>query len=162
MVILVIASSIGGFRPNLDALWAFLLGAVILMLFGTALALLFSAGNVFFRDFENIVSTVTIFTHWAVPMIYPWSKIAKSGAPEWFKELYLANPLSEAVILMQRAFWYPTCGDSTELACQPEYAFPDHLFTRGIVMVVVGIAFLAFSQWMFTRLEGKFAERLSS
>ncbi len=39
---------------------------------GTALALLFSAMNVFFRDFQNIVATFQLFTHWIVPMIYPF------------------------------------------------------------------------------------------
>ena len=46
---------------------------------GTALALLFSAMNVFFRDFQNIVATLQLFTHWIVPMIYPFSKIAESA-----------------------------------------------------------------------------------
>ena len=35
------------------------------------LALLFSAMNVFFKDFQNIVATFMHFTHWIVPMIYP-------------------------------------------------------------------------------------------
>ena len=46
---------------------------------GTALALLFSAMNVFFRDFQNIVATFQMFTHWIVPMIYPFAKIATSS-----------------------------------------------------------------------------------
>ena len=32
--------------------------------------------NVFFRDFQNIVATFQMFTHWIVPMIYPFAKLA--------------------------------------------------------------------------------------
>ncbi len=81
---------------------------------GTALALLFSAMNVFFQDFQNIVSTFQLFTHWIVPMIYPFEKLATSSlAGTWLYYLYLSNPLTIGVLLLQRAFWVPTlpaCG----------------------------------------------------
>jgi len=160
LVILVVAAVVEGYHPSFENIGAFLLGLAILALFGTALALLFSALNVFFRDFENVVSTLTIFTHWAVPMMYPWSKVAESGMSPWLKELYLADPLAEAVILMQKAFWFPTCDDPTKDACKPGVAFPDHLYLRGLAMVFVGMAFLAACQWIFSKLETKFAERL--
>jgi ABC-2 type transport system permease protein len=161
MVILIVAALFSGYRPTISGLGAFLLGALILALFATGLALLFSAFNVFFRDFENVVSTLTIFTHWAAPMMYPWSRVGGSSLADWAKELYLADPLAEAVILMQKAFWYPTCGDSRSRACDPAYAFPDHLYVRGLLMVAVGIVFLSLCQMAFTRMEGKFAERLN-
>jgi ABC-2 type transport system permease protein len=160
LVILVVAALFEGYHPGPGSLGAFLLGLAILSLFGVALALLFSALNVFFRDFENVVSTLTIFTHWAVPMMYPWSRVAQSSMPEWVKELYLANPLAEAVLLMQRAFWFPTCDDPTKPACDPSVAFPDYLYTRGVFMVLAGIVFLVVCQMIFTKLERKFAERL--
>ncbi len=160
LVILGAASVAAGYAPTWETLAAASLGLLILALFGTALALLFSALNVYFRDFENVVATLTIFTHWAVPMIYPWSRLGDSTMPWWVKELYLADPLAEAVLLMQRAFWYPTCQDSHKLACSGPGAFPDHLYERGIAMALVGAAFLAFSQWIFSKLETKFAERL--
>jgi ABC-2 type transport system permease protein len=111
---------------------------------------------VFFRDFQNIVSTLTIFTHWAVPMIYPYSKLANSSLGDtWFLQLYLANPLTEAVLLMQRCFWVPTTGDAL-----PPNSMPDDLFVRGYVMLAVVIVILGLAQLAFTRLEGKIAERL--
>ena len=52
-------------RHRLDArpegLAAALLGFGIIMLFGTALALMFSAANVFFRDFGQVVQILTNF-----------------------------------------------------------------------------------------------------
>lgn len=162
LFILIIAATVGGYRPTPDNLYSFLLGTVILVLWGTGLALLFSAGNVFFRDFENVVQTCTLFAHWCVPLIYPWSKIGDSGAAEWVKQLYLADPLAQAVLLVQQAFWFPTCGDSRAPACQPDRAFPPHMYERGWIMIILGIAFLAIAQRAFSRLEAKFADRIGS
>jgi ABC-2 type transport system permease protein len=162
LVILVVASIWLGWSPDATALGAGLLGFGILALFGTALALLFSALNVWFRDFGQFVSVLTIFTHWAVPMIYPYSKVSTSSLDPVWKQLYLANPLTEAVLLLQRCFWVPTCGDGAKAAkwCTGPDAMPPDLFERGFVMLAVGIVFLLVCQKIFTRLEGKFAERL--
>ena len=67
LVILTTASVFVGWRPDIVGIAAVLLGFAILALWGTALALLFSAANVFFRDFGNIVGTLTIFVHLLVP-----------------------------------------------------------------------------------------------
>jgi len=159
LVILVIGSLAVGWHPDGAAWGAALLGFAILALFGTGLALLFSAFNVFFRDFQQVVATLTLFTHWAVPMIYPFSRLAESElGGTWVESVYLANPLTEAVLLIQRSFWTPTC--IGEPACTGPDAMPDDLFTRGFVMVAVGVVFLLLCQLMFTRLESKFAERL--
>jgi len=38
--------------------------------------------------------------------------------------------------------------------------FPDHLFTRGLIVLAVCVVILGFAQWAFSKLERKFAERL--
>jgi len=157
LLILFVACVGVGWSPDLTAIGAGLLAAAIVTIFGTALALLFSGMNVFFRDFQNIVATLTIFTHWAVPMLYPFSRLANSSLGHgWFIQLYLANPLTEAVLLMQRCMWVPTAGKGT----LPPNSMPPHLFLRGWIILVVVTIFLGLSQLAFTRLEGKIAERL--
>jgi len=159
LVILVVAAIASGWVFDATALGAGLLGFVILALFGTGLALLFSAGNVYFRDFGQIVALLTIFTHWAVPMIYPYTRLSTSEAGgTWFEQVYLANPLAEGVLLLQRAFWVPTC--LGQEACTGPDAMPSDLFMRGFVMVGIAVIFLFVCQWIFTRLENNFAERL--
>jgi ABC-2 type transport system permease protein len=158
-VILVVASIALGWNPDPTALGAGLLGFTILALFGTGLALLFSASNVYFRDFGQFVAVLTIFTHWAVPMIYPYSRVSHSSiAGTWWEQLYLADPLAEAVLLLQRAFWVPTC--LGRAPCTGPGAMPSDLFPRGFVMLAVGLVFLFACQKLFTRLENNFAERL--
>ncbi len=156
-LILVVALVFVGWEWDPAAIVAFIIGFAIMALFGTGLALMFSAFNVFFRDFAQVVATLTLFTHWLVPMIYPYSRVAKSSLGDSpLLQLYLANPLTEAVLLIQRAFWVPTCPQAR--VCTGPYAMPPHLFERGLVMVLVGLVFLWFSQRTFARLEGRFAE----
>lgn len=159
VVVLTAGAMLYGWSPGPVELAGGLLGLVVLGLFGTGLALVFSACNVYFRDFQQVVSMLTIFTHWAVPMIYPLSRVTESPlGGTWAESLYLANPLTEAVLLLQNAFWLPTC-DGLE-NCTTAEAMPSDLYTRGFVMLAVGVVFLFVCQWLFTRLEGKFAERL--
>ncbi len=157
-VVLVVGSVALGWTFDATALGAGLLGFAILALFATGLALLFSSLNVWFRDFGQVVSLITIFTHWAVPMIYPYTRITRVMGGTVWEQLYLANPLAEAVILLQRAFWVPTCSGNPE--CTGPGAMPTHLFERGFIMLGVGVFFLLACQWLFTRLESNFAERL--
>jgi ABC-2 type transport system permease protein len=158
-VILIVASVALGWTPDPVALGAGVLGFTVLALFGTGLALAFSALNVWFRDFSQFVSVLTIFTHWAVPMIYPFTRVSHSEiAGTWWEQLYLADPLAEAVLLLQRAFWVPTCPGRP--ACTGPGSMPDDLFLRGFVMVAIGAVFLFACQRLFARLENSFAERL--
>jgi ABC-2 type transport system permease protein len=159
LLILFIGSLAVGWSPDLEGIGAGLLGAAIITVFGTALALLFSALNVFFRDFQNIVSTLTIFTHWAVPMIYPFGKLSTSSLHDtWVYHLYLANPLADAVLLLQRCFWIPTFESDPSSIGFPE--MPEHYFRLGWIMLGISIVALALCQWAFTKLESKIAERL--
>ena len=172
LLILFIGSVAVGWKPDPEGLFAALLGFSIITVLGTSLALLFAAMNVFFRDFQNIVGTFTIFTHWIVPMIYPFSKFAKSGlAATALYGIYLANPLTIAVLLMQRAFWVPTlptCTPGGPKIClqngdPSSIGFPDlphHLFLMGWGMLGASLVILVLCQIAFSRLETKFAERL--
>jgi ABC-2 type transport system permease protein len=156
VLILAIACGVLGWHFSLVGLLAGALGLVILVTFSMALALFFSALNVFFKDFQNIVSTMTQFLHFLVPMMYAYSYIARMGEHHrWAYELYFANPLAEVVLLMQRLFWAPTLEPS-------QYAneFPPDLWERGVIMAVVCVLLLLLAQRFFSRLEGKFPERL--
>jgi ABC-2 type transport system permease protein len=174
LLILFIGAVSVGWQPDPLGIGAFFLGFAVITVLGTALALLFAAMNVFFKDFQQIVSTFMMFTHWIVPMIYPFERIATSAiAGTWLYALYLSNPLTVGVLLFQRAFWVPTfpdCGTpgTSATMCAPGGdvdavgypVLPHHLFALGWLMLVVSLVILVLCQRAFTRLEGKFAERL--
>jgi ABC-2 type transport system permease protein len=156
MLILLIAVTIVGWSPGPYDFGAGLLGFAIIAVFGMALGLMFSAANVFFRDFQNIVATLLIFVTWSVPMIYPYDRIASLSNGGWGEQIYLANPVAVAVLLFQQLFWVPTVGPDAQFPA----VMPDHLMARGGIALLVCAMVLVFAQVMFTRLEGKFAERL--
>jgi len=159
VVVLTAGALLYGWSPGVVELAGGLLGLMVLALFATGIALVFSACNVYFRDFAQVVSMLTIFTHWAVPMIYPLSRVTESAVGgTWVETLYLANPLTEAILLLQNAFWLPTCEGQEN--CTRADAMPEDLYTRGLVMLAVGVLFLILCQGVFSRLENKFAERL--
>jgi ABC-2 type transport system permease protein len=171
LMILFVGSVAVGWRPDPQGIFAGILGYAIITVLGTGLALLFSAMNVFFKDFQNIVSTLMIFTHWIVPMIYPFSKLATSSIHgTGFYDAYLSNPLTIGVLLIQRCFWIPTLPDCPTKSniCLVDgnpasVGFPDlpyHIFLLGWVMLGVSLIILVLCQIAFSRLEGKFAERL--
>jgi ABC-2 type transport system permease protein len=170
VLILSVACVAVGWKPDPGAVLAMVLGLGIITVLGTALALLFAGMNVFFRDFQNVVATFMLFTHWIVPMMYPFAKLATSGmGRNWlFYHVYLSNPLSVGVLLLQRAFWLPTAlGQSFEGQMLPADAddvgfpyLPHHLFLLGWGMLAVSLVILVLCQQAFRRLEGKFAERL--
>jgi ABC-2 type transport system permease protein len=156
MIILLIGVVVAGWTPTWYDLGAGLLGFSIIAVFGMALALLFSAGNVFFRDFQNIVATFSIFVMWSVPMIYSYERITNLFGGSWAEQVYLANPIANGVVLFQQLFWVPTVPpDAEHPAIQP-----DDLISRGLIVLAACLLVLLVAQWVFTRLEGKFAERL--
>jgi ABC-2 type transport system permease protein len=156
VLILAITAAVLGWQFSFAALGALVLGLAILVSLSMALALIFSALNVFYRDFQNIVQTITQFTHFLVPMMYAYSMIHKlSDHHEWAYQLYFANPLAEAVLLMQRAFWAPTMEPGEYV-----HEFPSDLWERGLIQLVACLVLLVVAQKFFARLEAKFPERL--
>jgi len=155
LVILLIASVWSGWTPSLVDPIALLLSLAIIMTLGTAMALLFSAANVFFRDVSNVAQIMTNLVRFGVPMIYPYSLVAERF--HGHTELYLANPIAEAVLLVQRAFWVGTTSDP---AVTVSAHMPDHLFTRSIIALGVSLVVLGVGQLVFSRLENKIPERL--
>lgn len=159
LVILAVACLFVGWTPDMVGIAAGLLGFAIIAVLGTALALLFSAANVFFRDFGNIVGTLTLFVTFSAPMIYPYTKVEErfGKVASWAPDVYLANPIAEAVLLMQRCFWTGSTKDPEQTMVEH---LPDNLFQLGFAHLGAALVVLVIAQLVFSRLENRFAERL--
>ncbi len=155
IVILIAASLMSGWTPEAVDLVALVLGLLICGLLGLAGALFFSAANVFFSDFGNIVSVFNNFVRWGVPMMYSYAMVDDRFGR--FAQYYLYNPLADAVLLFQRAFWVGTVDDQKHVAVA---AMPEHLLLNGAVIVLVAALILCLAQFVFSRLENKIPERL--
>lgn len=171
LVILVIACVVTGWVgdgplwvPDAVGMAASLLGFVIIMVYGTAFGLMFSCVNVIFRDFQRIVQTFINIIPFTVPMMYPYYLIADGERiPTRYHDLYVANPVAEAVMLIQRGFWTPTCDGPCVVKPATGEVQPDFvgdLYSRGFIMLGVGLVLLALGQFVFSRLEKTVPERL--
>lgn len=156
MVILSVACVFLGWAPDLEGMAALVLALAMIMVLGTGLALMFSVANVFFRDIGNAINVLTNFVRFGVPMIYPYTMIAERfGANN--VDIYLLNPIAQAVLLMQRAFWVGTTKDPAYTA---EHHLPDHLFRMGLISLGIAVVMLVIGQLVFTRFENRIPERL--
>ena len=158
-VIMFLGCLLTGWHPDLGALLAGVMALAVVLTWGLAVALLLSALNVFFRDMGNIIDVVQTVITWTVPMIYPFSIIADRfrDTHQVVYELYLSSPLCIAVLLNDRAFWVPSL-EQRQVGLREE--LPQYLYQRGVVMIVLGLAFVWFAQAVFARLESRFAEKL--
>ncbi|GGF56302.1 transport permease protein [Marmoricola endophyticus] len=161
-VLLSVICVVVGITPDWTGLAALLLGIAIIVVFSTAIALLLSAVNVYYRDFQNIVATLLQMIHFMVPMMYPISRIQQLGADHpVLYQLYMANPACQAVLLVQRFFWYGTNKhDGKAAGINGSGGFPPDMFLRGIITLVLSIVLLWLCQKAFSRLESKFPERI--
>jgi ABC-2 type transport system permease protein len=157
VLILIVICATVGWHISLTAIAAGLLGMAILVTFSMAMALFFSALNVLYRDVQNIVQTILQILNFMVPMMYSYTVIYDLGKHHaWAYQLYMANPLAEAVLLMQRFVWAPSVTNTALL----KPMFPTDLFSRGLIILGVCMFLLYLSQKFFSRLESKFPEQL--
>ncbi len=148
-VILILAALFIGtlsFGPQL----LFGLGALVLILvWGTAIALLLGALNVYLRDIQYLVEVVLLLLMWASPILYSWQQAA-AVLPQWLLEIYVDSPITLAVLGFQEAFW------SEASHGQPL----EHLALRMLIAGVIGLIALFGAQRVFSRLQGDFAQEL--
>jgi ABC-2 type transport system permease protein len=155
VVILLIATGLSGWRPDPMGLVLGVIGLLISMTLGTALALMFSAANVFLRDISNAVNVLSNFVRFGVPMMYPYTLVAQRF--HGHTTIYLLNPISEAVLAFQRCFWVGATSHPVHTATQD---MPPHLFWLAIRALLISLVVLAFAQSTFSRLERRIPERL--
>jgi ABC-2 type transport system permease protein len=148
VVLLFATLLLGDFPWRLDLLY-FFPSVVLMLIWGTALALLLSALNVYLRDMQYLVEVLVLLLMWASPIVYSWQTVA-TKAPSWLLDIYTANPITIAVLGFHRAFW--TAG--------PDNEYPSHLFLRMVIAGIVGIVALLLCHRVFTKLQGNFAQEI--
>ncbi|UNK69737.1 ABC transporter permease [Microbacterium sp. H1-D42] len=147
---------------------AALAGMAIVMVFSLGLGLLFGAINVRFRDAENIVELLLLLATWASPVLYSWTMVEdaivdKLHWPSWLVEVYMLNPITQGVQLFHYAFWRPATQDLVNAAGYVGDAIiplPPGLGINTLWTALIAVATLLLGQFVFRRLEGKFAQDL--
>ena len=98
--------------------------SAIVILLGAGMGLMFAAINVMYRDWTRVVQIFTNMLPFSVPMMYPYTLVAErfESFPVIY-HLYLFNPITEAVLLMQRCFWIPRISEEDAKEAGEEYGF---------------------------------------
>lgn len=139
-------------------------GVGIVLVWGIALGLLLSAVNVYLRDVQYLVEVAMLILFWASPIVYAWSFVVdaavRSGIP-WLTDLYLANPVTIAVLAFQKGMWV---AGSTESVIDgnpiPPQPWPPDLDLRIAIMFGIGAIVLVLCQRVFQKLQGNFAQEI--
>ncbi|MBO3662030.1 ABC transporter permease [Microbacterium stercoris] len=151
IIVVVVISLFFGWDPTAMQIGGIVLGVIIIATLATGLGLLFSAVNVSFRDAQSFVEIIVMFAVWASPVMYQWQMVAQS-VPDWLFALYCANPLTTAVELFHYGIWHPLDAPGAE-------ALP-HLWMYSLIALGIAIVALVLGQFVFRRLEGRFAQDL--
>jgi ABC-2 type transport system permease protein len=150
------------FPLSLDLLYV--LPAVLLVLiYGTALALLLSALNVYLRDVQYLVDVLVVMLFWASPVVYSFGNVHDAIGGTLLEEVYLANPITLAVVAFQRATWLGGSAVQDQLAgrgLDSTWAYPADLDLRMLIAGLVGIVVLWLAHRLFARLQGNFAQEI--
>jgi ABC-2 type transport system permease protein len=150
IVILVAAMLVVRRFPTGNRLWYFLLSLAVILAFATAIGLFLAAVNVYLRDVQYLIEITLMVLFWASPVVYSWEQVSHAISGSWIENIYLANPVTMAVLGMQRALWVAGTNEPV----------PPQLTLRLLVALGVGAVLVWASQRVFNRLEGNFAQEL--
>lgn len=150
LVILFAATVVAGAVPT-GTRWLYLpLALAVVVVWAMAWSLLLSAVNVFLRDVQYLVEIALMIAFWLSPIVYSWHLVDDTLADGFLKDLYLANPVTLAILGFQETFWVR--GDS-----QPP---PDGLGASLWIALGIGAVLVLVAQRVFSRLQGNFAQEL--
>lgn len=152
--IVLIAATVIIHRPDFSPnLFLAPLAILLIIVFGTALALVLSAVNVYLRDVEHLIDIVLLVLFWASPIVYSVTFVHKVLQGSWIEQIYLSNPMTLAVLGLQKAVWAAGAHD-------PAQYWPPHLGERMLIDLAVSLVLLYLAQRVFARLQGNFAQEL--
>ncbi len=145
-----------GWRPTWVGLGAILAALLIVVILAVGVGLIGSSLNVLFRDTENFVDLILMTATWISPVLYSWTMVSDVlvGKWHWLWYVYQLNPMTVAVELFHLGFWVPTRGvDGVD-------ALPPHMGIWVAAAFVISFLVLGFGEWLFRRLDYRFAQEL--
>lgn len=155
VVILALAMILLGQVPHPADLWYAALGVLVLGIFGLALGLALAALNVYMRDFEHLVEVGIVVMFWASPIVYSFAFVDRQlSAHPALEGVYLSNPVTIAVLGLQRGLWKAGVDDPVL------GVWPEHLGWLLAAALGVSMVLLLLAQQLFTRLQGNFAQEV--
>lgn len=159
---LVLLAALLVFRQVPSASYSVLLlpAMVDMLLLSAALAIAFSAFNVYLRDMTHLVELLTMAWFWLTPIVYGSPQVLQK-VREHFSHpdiVILLNPVAPIVLAFQRVLFNSQFGDKPPAAL-PDSSFWWYLRNLGIVMALSAVLLWIALMW-FSRLEDNLAEEI--
>ncbi|WP_309128003.1 ABC transporter permease [Microbacterium sp.] len=159
LAILLLVCILVGWTPTLIGLGGIVLGIVVVLAFALGLGLLFAGLNVRYRDAQNFVELIRMFSTWTSPVLYPWLLVQNAlHNHEWIFNVYTWNPLTVAVELFHQGFWAGTVPPPSAGADDPSI-LPNFEIAL-TVSAFICVAVLVIGQTVFRHYERTFAQDL--
>jgi ABC-2 type transport system permease protein len=112
-VVLFVVAIFSGWRPNHLVGVPYALGGILLVTtFLVGLGLILSVANTYVRDVAFGVELAAMMTHWISPVLYPLDLVTETLGNGPLYTLFLANPLTIAMMGLRETFWAPTVSAS--------------------------------------------------
>ena len=159
LAILLLVCALIGWTPTLVGLSGLLLGVAMVLAFALGLGLLFAGLNVRYRDAQNFVELIRMFSTWTSPVLYPWV-LVRDAFPnnDLLFSIYTWNPLTVAVELFHQAFWGGTIAGPAAGELDPSI-LPDFGMALSIATLIC-IVMVIIGQAVFRHYERSFAQDL--
>jgi ABC-2 type transport system permease protein len=170
-IVLVIVLAAVRYNVDWSYVWLLPFALVTLLVFAAALAVIFSAMNVYLRDTGHLLELAMMAWFWLSPILYPYMLVAQKLVERGLSgNLLLLNPITAPLITFQRALYGKA--EIVKTAIDPKTGktvvtgvtrlLPDgsplwYLRNVGIVFAVSLLLFLLAIK-IFDRAEGNFAE----
>jgi ABC-2 type transport system permease protein len=155
--LIVLAAAVVAFRHPIDwsHLWLMIPAIVVMIILASALAIFFSAANVYARDVQHLLEVGLTLWFWLTPILLNWSTI-KGKLNEWgvSPTVWLINPMTSVTLAMQRAIYGEP---AIKLHDTPTTGW--YLRNLGIVGVI-SLVLLGLAIRWFDKVEGNFAESM--
>ncbi|WP_413782936.1 ABC transporter permease [Microbacterium sp. YJN-G] len=151
VAVLLVICLLLGWTPSLVGLAAILGGVLLVLVFAIGLGLFFGGINVRFRDAQNLVEIIRMFSTWTSPVLYMWTLVVDK-MPAWLFHIYMSNPLTVAVELFHVGFWEPTASATPGL--------PPAFGLYSLAAIAITLVVLIIGQTVFRRFERTFAQDL--
>ncbi len=133
---------------------------VTVVVFTSALAILFSALNVYARDLQHLLELVMLAWFWLTPVVYPWGLAANQlDARGASSSLLLLNPMVSPILVFQRAIYGVVVGGNPPTQVLPDASVLWYL-RNVLVVLAASSALLLVAVRIFGKLESSFAEEL--
>jgi ABC-2 type transport system permease protein len=140
-----------GARPFIGMIGYGLLGLGIVVILSLGLGLLISAVNVYIRDVEHFVGVILSILFWLSPIVYSYGFIKQTISGFWL-EVYLANPITVAIMGFQKAVW--------RSGSEVMGTWPDDLLVRLWISLAFSVIFTFIAQRIFSRMQRSIAQEL--